>query len=199
MPRPYRQFCGLARALDVIGERWTLLLVRELLLGPRRFTDLLEGNAGLTPAVLQTRLEKLVGEGLVTKSERAYELTEEGLTLEPVVMSIGRWGERHLARGPEGDAVNPAWPLLAAKRRYLGGEAFRVEVRVDERVFQLVGTEHTLVVREERHASPDGVLSGSLPALARLLVHRDLGALEALEWSGSEGAWQSVCRGFALR
>ena len=198
MPRPYRQFCGLARALDVIGERWTLLLVRELLLGPRRFTDLLEGNAGLTPAVLQTRLRKLIDEGLVMKVGRTYALTPEGLTLEPVVMAIGRWGERHLARGPGTDSVNAAWPMIAAKRRYLGGESFRLEVRVGRRVFQLVASDDALDVQEGAHGEPDVVLSGTLPSVARLLLRREVEALSELECTGSEASWQAVRRGFGL-
>src|SRR5918995_3325809 len=97
--RRYDQYCALARTLDVVGERWTLLLVRELLLGPRRYKDLLAGLPGIGTNLLAERLRHLEEFGLVRRrslpppaGSRVYELTELGRGLESVVMELGRWG-----------------------------------------------------------------------------------------------------------
>src|SRR5512132_2738011 len=107
--RTYGDRCGIARALDVVGERWALLVVRELLLGPKRFTDLRAGLPGLSPDVLSQRLRELEQAGLVRRRKlappagsRVYELTERGVALEPVVLALGRWGAS--SPFPPGDA-----------------------------------------------------------------------------------------------
>lgn len=101
--RGYRQYCGFARAAEVLGERWALLVVRDLLVGPKRFTDLLHGLAGIPSNVLSARLKELeraeiVRRRVLPRPARAvvYELTEYGLELEPVVTAIGRWGAKAL-------------------------------------------------------------------------------------------------------
>jgi DNA-binding HxlR family transcriptional regulator len=97
--RHYDDPCGVARALDVIGERWALLVVRELLLGPKRFRDLTRGLPTASPNVLSQRLRELEGAGVLRRcrigppaSVRAYELTERGRELEPVLVALGGWG-----------------------------------------------------------------------------------------------------------
>lgn len=97
--RSYKQYCGIARALDVIGERWALLIVRELLLGPKRFNDLLSGLAGASPNVITQRLRELADSGVVLRRDlgppshvHVYELTDWGQELEPLVHYLGRWG-----------------------------------------------------------------------------------------------------------
>jgi DNA-binding HxlR family transcriptional regulator len=99
--RTYCDGCAAAHALDLIGERWALLVVRELLLGPKRFTDLRAGLPGVSPNVLAQRLRELEGAGVVRRrklarpaASRVYELTEWGMGLEPVIISLGRWGAR---------------------------------------------------------------------------------------------------------
>ncbi|MBV9335437.1 MAG: helix-turn-helix transcriptional regulator, partial [Solirubrobacterales bacterium] len=99
MKRTYGDACGIARALDVVGERWALLVVRELLLGPKRFTDLRAGLPHLSPDVLAQRLRELEQGGVVRRAKlpppagsRVYELTEWGRELEPVVLGLGLWG-----------------------------------------------------------------------------------------------------------
>jgi|SRR5215469_7565770 len=101
MPRDYEQTCGLARALDVVGERWTLLIVRELLVGPRRFSDLLEGLPGIPPSLLSARLKGMQTAGVIVKevlpppaASTVYRLTETGQQLEEIVLRLGRWGIR---------------------------------------------------------------------------------------------------------
>src|SRR5215471_6124587 len=101
--RSYRQFCGVARALDLVGERWTLPIVRNLLLGPRRYSDLLAELPGLTTNLLAKRLRELEQGGLIERVQRAgdvarYQLTTTGAALEPVVMELARWGGRYMDR-----------------------------------------------------------------------------------------------------
>lgn len=118
--RSYGDQCGVARALDVIGERWALLVVRELLFGPRRFNDLLAGLLGASPNVISQRLRDLTGCGVISQRElgpptrvRLYELTEWGRELEPVLLHLGQWGQR--APLPEGSQVSLNSVLLAIK------------------------------------------------------------------------------------
>jgi DNA-binding HxlR family transcriptional regulator len=99
--RQYDDPCGVARALDVVGERWTLLVVRELLFGPKRFSDLVRGLPGMSQNVLSQRLRELASAGLVERrrlgppvSGQVYELTEHGAALRPVVIELARWGSR---------------------------------------------------------------------------------------------------------
>ena len=99
--RQYDDPCGVARALDLVGERWTLLVVRELLFGPKRFSDLVRGLPGMSQNVLSQRLRELAGAGLVERrrlgppvSGQVYELTERGAALRPVVIELARWGSR---------------------------------------------------------------------------------------------------------
>src|SRR3954449_819383 len=99
--RTYGDRCGIARALDLVGERWALLVVRELLLGPKRFTDLRAGLPHVSPNVLSQRLRELEEAGIVRRRKlpppagvSVYELTEWGEELEPIVTRLGAWGAR---------------------------------------------------------------------------------------------------------
>src|SRR5215213_11249135 len=99
--RTYGDGCAIARALDLVGDRWALLVVRELLLGPKRYTDLRRGLPNASPNVLAQRLGELERAGVLRRRKlpppagsRVYELTEWGMELEPVVVSLGRWGAR---------------------------------------------------------------------------------------------------------
>src|SRR4051794_33037586 len=103
MPKQYGQTCPVARSLEFLGERWTLLIVRDLLMGPRRFQDFSASLSGVAPAVLSHRLKVLEKHGIVTRrlySEHPpraeYALTDQGFELRPVVRALGIWGARHL-------------------------------------------------------------------------------------------------------
>ncbi len=145
--RSYDQYCSAARALDLVGDRWTLLIVRELLAGPRRYTDLHADLPGVSTDVLASRLKDMERDGLATRrrlpppgAAYVYELTSRGRELLPVLQALGRWGEGELGeRGPT-DAVRAHWfalPLLRA----LDGEGV-VEVTLEEGEFHLhVGAE----------------------------------------------------------
>src|ERR671930_235062 len=117
--RTYGDRCGIARALDLVGERWALLVVRELLLGPKRFTDLRSGLPHVSPDVLSQRLRELEESGLVRRGKlpppagsRIYELTERGRQLEPVILELGRFGS--VAPIPSSDAKIGADALAIA-------------------------------------------------------------------------------------
>src|SRR5436190_20653972 len=108
--RTYGDRCGVARALDLLGDRWALLVVRELLLGPKRFTDLRAGLPNVGPDVLAQRLRELEAAGIVRRAtlpppaaSKVYELTSRGGELEPVVLALGRWGS--VAPVPEDAAI----------------------------------------------------------------------------------------------
>ncbi|AHH96877.1 helix-turn-helix domain-containing protein [Kutzneria viridogrisea] len=143
--RAYHQHCGLAAAMDVLGERWTLLLVRELLLGPRRYSELLADLPGLGTNLLADRLRFLVARGVVRQcgvgsaQRYAYELTDTGHGLRPVLLELTRWG---LFR-PElstVDTVRPRWAFLAVEALAAGRHAEvdeDYEFRVDGEVFHL--------------------------------------------------------------
>ncbi|WP_153543949.1 winged helix-turn-helix transcriptional regulator [Streptomyces sp. RB17] len=140
--RSYDQYCSAARALDLVGDRWTLLIVRELLAGPRRYTDLHADLPGVSTDVLASRLKDMERDGLTTRRKLpppgaayVYELTGRGQQLLPVLQTLGRWGEAELGERRPTDAVRAHWfalPLLRA----LEGEGL-VEVRLDEGDFHL--------------------------------------------------------------
>jgi DNA-binding HxlR family transcriptional regulator len=154
--RSYQQHCGVARALDLVGERWTLLIVRDLLLGPRRYGELLEALPGITTNLLAKRLQEMAREGLVEKQSArprasfdVYVLTKAGRELEPVVMELGRWGGRLLSSPRRGDVRNLGWALLSLKRRYRGGLSAVLEIRAGQRCFELSFGKERLEVQEK--------------------------------------------------
>jgi DNA-binding HxlR family transcriptional regulator/putative sterol carrier protein len=151
--RTYGDGCAIARGLDLVGERWALLVVRELLLGPKRYTDLRQGLPNASPNVLSQRLDELERAGVVRRRKlpppagsRVYELTDWGLELEETVMSLGRWAAR--SPTPPSDApIGADSMILALRARFdsgaarglravyelrLGEDRFRIEVADDE-------------------------------------------------------------------
>lgn len=108
--RNYGQYCGVTTAVELIGERWALLIVRDLLVGPRRYTDLKQGLARIPTNILSARLKELQEAGVVRRVPLpncglVYELTEYGHELEPIVLALGRWGFQRMGEPGEGDAV----------------------------------------------------------------------------------------------
>ena len=155
--RSYNQYCAIARALDVVGERWTLLIIRELLTGPKRYSDLLEHLPGLSTNLLADRLKYLDEEGLIRQAtlpppaaSAVYELTDRGRSLEPALLSLAEWGRPLLAESRPGDEFSVTGLMLAMKRAFqpettksdhlvieyrVEGEVF--QVRVDDGVFEI--------------------------------------------------------------
>src|SRR5215204_3954481 len=144
--RTYCDGCAAAHALDLVGERWALLVVRELLLGPKRFTDLRAGLPNVSPNVLAQRLRELERAGVVWRrklpppaASRVYELTEWGLELEPVITQLGRWGARSPSR-PRDAALGVDSLILSLRTMFDAGAAKGIEalyeLRLGEEVFR---------------------------------------------------------------
>src|SRR3954467_1370668 len=121
--RTYGDRCGIARALDVVGDRWALLVVRELLLGPKRFTDLRAGLPNLGPDILSQRLRDLEEAGVLTRgtlpppaASQVYGLTGRGEELESVILGLGRWGSRE--EFPPDSELGPDAAVLALKTMF---------------------------------------------------------------------------------
>lgn len=131
LPRSYNQYCSLARALDIVGERWTLLIVRELLSGPKRFKDLQNALAGIGANLLSTRLKEMERNGLVLKATlpppgvaSVYDLTEHGRKLEEPLMALIRWGIPLLAEPQRpGELFMPHWLLEGMLSAFNAAEA----------------------------------------------------------------------------
>ncbi len=144
--RTYGQYCGLAHALDLIGERWSLLMIRELMTGPKRYKDLLKRLPGIGTNLLAKRLKFLEEQGILSRrrlpppaSTEAYVLTELGYDLEPILIGLVQWGYRTLPH-PQPDTVHfPGWSILAMKAVFRTDRAEGLdeeyEYRVDEEVF----------------------------------------------------------------
>jgi DNA-binding HxlR family transcriptional regulator len=161
--RSYDDGCGIAHGLDLIGERWALLVVRELLLGPKRFIDLRAGLPGVSPNVLSQRLRELETAGVIRRGKlpppagsRVYELTDWGRELEGIVIALGRWASRSPSRRPDApmgtDSIllalralfdpGAAEALDASYELKLGEERFRVDVADGALVVARGGAEH---------------------------------------------------------
>lgn len=127
--RSYEQFCALARALDHVGHRWTLLIVRELLLGPKRFTDLRDGLPGIANNLLADRLRQLQADGIVAAAPlplpavgTAYVLTDSGRGLADAIHALIRWGGQWMVSGQGEDAFRAGWLVLALDALGVGGQ-----------------------------------------------------------------------------
>jgi DNA-binding HxlR family transcriptional regulator len=206
--RSYRQYCGVARALDLVGERWTLLLVRNLLLGPRRYSDLLAELPGITTNLLARRLRDLEEAGLIERDERPrpapaslYRLTADGAALEPVIMELGRWGGRYLGAPRRDDTLDIGWALLSMKRRYRGGLTAVVALDLGERRFELAFRPDYLAVQERDSPHAALRLSGSADSIRKLwwlgVPAEQLRRDGALVVDGPEPLWADLLAAFA--
>jgi DNA-binding HxlR family transcriptional regulator len=157
--RSYRQYCGVARALDVVGERWTLLIIRDLLLGPRRYKDLLEGLPGIGTNLLADRLRELETRGIIRRTvlpppagSTVYELTELGEALAPAVFELGLWGARMLGAPKDDDQVPTAAIFVAMRVMFKPEKAAGIhedyELHVDGHVFEVRVEDGRVVTRE---------------------------------------------------
>src|ERR671919_639981 len=115
----YQQFCGLARTLDVVGDRWTLLIVRELMPGPRRFTDLIDGLPGIARNLLTERLRALERDGVIARNDlpppaarQVYELTDDGRDLANAMAPLIAWGSRRMGDRKPGESFRARWAAV---------------------------------------------------------------------------------------
>ena len=184
MTRSYGEGCAAAHALDLVGERWALLVVRELVLGPKRFTDLRAGLPGASPNVLSQRLRELEAAGVIGHRRRerpagssVYELTEWGRGLEPVLQGLGRWGARSPAM-PFGGPLSASALILTLRAMADARAAADRPVDVELQI----GDEHFRV-----HAEPGSVnIDRGVPERADAVVVTDPGTLNALLFGDRE-------------
>lgn len=182
MSKSYRQYCPIAHALDLVGERWSLLIVRELLgHGPLRYSDLAANLGGCGTNILAARLKDLEHHGIVLKrrlpppaASTVYELTDYGQELRPVINQLAHWGLRSLHPPTAEDDLRPGWLPAALRTAFPPSPTEAcIEFRIgDERATFVDGD-----VLEGPADDPDAVVDGDVEGLYHLVVDRDLDAV----------------------
>jgi len=201
--RSYGQYCAVAKSLDIVGDRWTLLVVRELLEGAQRYGDLLAGLAPIATDMLAGRLRDLEAHGLVRKrtlpkpaSTTVYELTDDGRALEDVINAYARWGRHLIETRDAADVVRPEW-LIRAVRAYVrvdrGGSPVTVRLVTPEGA-ATVGIGPQAVDTVDDEAPADVTLTGAAEALAAAMDPGRVGELVASGALTIEGDPRAVRR-----
>jgi len=177
--RSYGDACAIARALDVVGERWALLVVRELLLGPQRFSDLRHALPGASSNLVADRLRELEGRGVIGRrklpapaSSRVYELTEWGRELEPILLALGDWG-MHVPLPPAPATLSATSVVLflrSSARPDPEAPPATCRLELDDRVWTIRAVAGRLHVQPGEPASPDACLRADPATLNALLV-----------------------------
>jgi DNA-binding HxlR family transcriptional regulator len=179
--RSYAQLCGIATGLDLIGDRWALLIVRDLLLGPLRFGDLADGLPGIGTNTLTARLKQLEAADVIARRLLehpgrgvAYELTDYGRELEPILMALGRWGTRSMSRLPENATARSRW-LVAAMLAFhdsnqIPAHPLNWELRLRDGVYTALARDATFTVRAGSADDPDGIATLDDQDLHQLLT-----------------------------
>ena len=179
--RSYNQYCGLAYALDIIGERWTILLVRELIAGPRRFKDLLDGLPGISTNLLAERLKHLEQQGVIRRRTLAppagsavYELTTIGRALEPMLLELGRWGSQFVPPSAEGAALLQVGSYALTLKTFFRPELARgldesYALHVDNEVLQVHIADGAIHVRQGDTRDADVIFSTDVDSYLQLL------------------------------
>jgi DNA-binding HxlR family transcriptional regulator len=179
--KSYGQFCALARGLDVIGDRWTLLIVRELLVGSRRYSELVDGLPGIATNLLAERLRSLDEAGVVVRdTEGRYRLTEWGQGLSEPLYAIARWAAPLMSAPIGDDAFRSPWLALPVAVIFSGVDPRRprltVEIRAGDTPVTIESRSGRVWVEPRSAQSPDLVLTGPPDAIVGLLM----GALDAV-------------------
>lgn len=178
--REYGQFCGLARAAEVLGQRWTLLILRDLLVGPRRYSDLAAGLPGIPSNLLSTRLKELEQDGLVVREVRGgadraivYAVTERGAELQPALDALSRWGAAGMREPREGEIVTEASLVsalqVAAQGAAPAGRPLTFTVRVGDAVAHAIVEGGTVSIGAGEHPGADLVITAG-PGFRDLLA-----------------------------
>jgi DNA-binding HxlR family transcriptional regulator/putative sterol carrier protein len=180
--RSYNHYCGIAYALDIIGERWTLLIIRELIAGPRRFTDLLHGLPGISSNLLSERLKCLEQQGLLCRrtlpppaGSTVYELTSLGRSLENILIELGKWGSQFIPTSLGDDSLlNVGSYALTLKTFFRPEQAQGVnetfELHIDHEVLQVQIHRGELQVRQGEVLHADVVIYTDMPTYLGLLT-----------------------------
>jgi DNA-binding HxlR family transcriptional regulator/putative sterol carrier protein len=178
----YHQYCALARTLDVAGDRWTLLIVRELTPGPRRFTDLLDGLPGVSRNLLTERLRALERAGIIARHElpppaarRVYELTDDGRDLAVAMAPLIAWGARRLGERKPGESFRARWPAVAmaglADREAARGVSESYQYVVGDSAFHFTVDDDSIQLHDGRAQDP------------------------AVTWTTDEETWMDIASG----
>jgi DNA-binding HxlR family transcriptional regulator len=187
--RSYADPCGIARALDIIGDRWALLVVRELIFGPRRFAQLRSGLSGISPNVLAQRLRDLEGAGVLRHdmlgppaSVPVYQLTSRGQALEPVLLELGRWGSQQPL--PTGHELSAAALLMALKTLFDPAAAAdgTFALRLDGEWYQVTVAGQAIDITRACPAQPAVTLDTDVVTLRSVAFGRE--PLGQAEWAG---------------
>ena len=167
--RSYGQYCGITTAVDLVTERWALLIIRDLLVGPRRYTDLKQGLPKIPTNILSARLKELQEGGMVRRVPLAhcglvYELTDYGRELEPIVLALGRWGFRSMGEPKDGDVVTADSLTMALRTAFRpdGASKLDFQIRVDAAELRAQISDGELKVVQI--APPAPPVGGSLPS-----------------------------------
>jgi DNA-binding HxlR family transcriptional regulator/putative sterol carrier protein len=161
----YQQYCALARTLDVAGDRWTLLIVRELAPGPRRFTDLIDGLPGISRNLLTERLRALERDGIIARQElpppaarQVYELTDDGRDLATAMAPLIAWGARRLGDRTPGESFRARWPAVAiaglADREAAKGVSESYQYVVGDSAFHFTIDDGSIELHDGRAGNP---------------------------------------------
>ena len=177
MAKSYDQYCPLAHALDLIGERWALLVVRELMRGPKRYTDLAEHLPGIGTNILASRLRDLETHGIVAKrtlpppaASRVYELTDYGLALRPAIRELALWGARSLGP-PTDDDLFPGWLENALETVVAPlAPSGRFEFRIGDEISSIVDGE----AQDGPVDDPDVIVEGEPKCIYYMFVDQSL-------------------------
>ncbi len=190
--RAYGQFCGLARALEIIGERWSLLIVRDLVLGPKRYDELQAGLPKIPPSILSARLNELEATGVLRRRVRAeldaglvYELTQYGSELDSILLDLGLWGARSLNQPGPDDVFTLDSAILSLYTTFRAdvaeGVQITYEIRYDDRMIVHALVEDGAVkVGEGRFAGADLVVKATSGAAMLDLMSGHVTAAEAV-------------------
>ncbi|MBT2496368.1 helix-turn-helix transcriptional regulator [Microbacterium sp. ISL-59] len=166
--RSYGQYCGVTTAVELIGERWALLIVRDLLVGPRRYTDLKQGLPRIPTNILSTRLKDLQEGGVVRRVPLlncglVYELTPYGRSFEPIMLALGRWGFQAMADPEEGDVVTPDSLTMALRTAFQADAATDAEYELHVGDVALRASVRDGELRVAQIAPPAPPVGGRLP------------------------------------
>jgi DNA-binding HxlR family transcriptional regulator/putative sterol carrier protein len=179
--RSYHQYCGLAYALDVVGERWTLLIVRELIPGPRRFKDLLDGLPGISTNLLAERLKSLAEQGILSQrtlpppaGSTVYELTPLGRSLEPMLLELGKWGSQFVPPSWEDAILLRLGSYALTFKTFFRPQAAQgidetYELHIGNEVLQVQVKDGELAVQQGQALKSDVVIYTDMPTFMLLM------------------------------
>jgi DNA-binding HxlR family transcriptional regulator/putative sterol carrier protein len=178
----YSQYCALARALDIAGDRWTLLIVRELTPGPRRFTDLVDGLPGVSRKLLTDRLRALERDGIITRRDlpppaarQVYDLTDDGRDLATAMVPLIAWGTGRLGDREPGESFRARWPAVAmaglADREAAKGVSETYQFLIGDTAFHFTVDDGSIELHDGRAENP------------------------TVTWTTDEGTWADIATG----